>query len=57
MTGYRSSDHIHRSRDGAVLRIDPGTSRIVDRIGLGDVAADGVVVSHGLVWVGVPPSA
>jgi len=57
VTGYRWSDHIRRSRDGAVLRIDPGTSRIADRISLGDVAADGVVVSHGLVWVGVPPSA
>jgi hypothetical protein len=40
-----------------VLRIDPRTNRIVDRIVLGDVAADGVVVSHGLVWVGVAPSA
>jgi len=41
---------------GAVLRIDPATNRIVDRVSLGDVAADGVVVGHGLVWIGVAPS-
>jgi hypothetical protein len=57
VTGYRWSDHLRRSRGGTVLRIDPGTKRIVDRVNLGDVAADGVVVSHGLVWIGVPPSA
>jgi DNA-binding beta-propeller fold protein YncE len=57
VTGYRWSDHLRSSRGGTVLRIDPRTNRIVDRIVLGDVAADGVVVSHGLVWVGVAPSA
>src|SRR5262249_54827398 len=46
-----------REQDGAVLRIDPRTNRIVDRVLLGDVAADGIVVAHGLVWVAVPPSA
>jgi hypothetical protein len=46
-----------REAGGAVLRIDPAANRIADRILLGDVAADGIVVGHGLVWVAVPPSA
>jgi sugar lactone lactonase YvrE len=57
VTGYRWSDHVRRSRDGVVLRIDPATNGVVDRVTLGDVAADGVVVTGGLVWVGVAPSA
>ena len=57
VTGNRwSSDH-GREHGGTVLRIDPGTNRIGDRVFLGDVAADGIAVSHGLVWVAVPPSA
>ena len=39
-----------------MIRVDPGTNRITARIGLGDLAADGMVVSRGL-WVAVPPSA
>jgi hypothetical protein len=42
---------------GMVIRIDPTTDRIVARILLGNVAADGLVVSHGLVWVAAPPTA
>ena len=57
VTGYRWSNHHGESRDGEVLRIDPRTDRIVARIRLGDVAADGVLVAHGRVWVAVPPSA
>ena len=37
-----------------MIRIDPATNRIVARIPLGDVAADGILVIHGLVWVAVP---
>ncbi len=57
VTGYRWSNHIDSSRGGTVIRIDPNTDRIVARIQLGNVAADGIIVSHGLVWVAVPPSA
>jgi hypothetical protein len=49
------------SSDGAtveatVFRIDPATNRVADRIPLRTRAVDGIVVSHGLVWVAVPPS-
>jgi hypothetical protein len=57
VTGYRWSNHIDRSKGGTVIRVDPERNRIVARIPLGAVAADGVVVSHGVVWVAVPPSA
>jgi hypothetical protein len=39
-----------------VFRIDPATDRIVARIALRTRAVDGIVVSHGFVWVAVPPS-
>ncbi len=57
VTGYRSSNHLEGSRGGLVLRIDPRTNRIVARISLGDLAADSIVLSRGLLWVAVPPSA
>ena len=57
VTGYRWSNGVDRSRGGTVIRVDPDTNRIVERIGLGDLAADGMVVSRGLLWVAVPPSA
>ncbi len=57
VTGYRWSNGVGRSRGGTVIRVDPGTNRITARIGLGDLAADGMVVSRGLLWVAVPPSA
>jgi DNA-binding SARP family transcriptional activator len=57
VTGYRWSNHIDGSKGGIVIRIDPNNDRIVARIQLGNVAADGIIVSHGLVWVAVPPSA
>jgi DNA-binding SARP family transcriptional activator/DNA-binding beta-propeller fold protein YncE len=57
VSGNRRSNGHGRERGGVVLRVDPATNRISDRIVLGDVAADGIVVSHGLVWVAVPPSA
>ena len=57
VTGNRRSNGHGREHGGTVLRIDPDTNRIGDRIFLGDVAADGITVSHGLVWVAVPPSA
>ncbi|HEY2372622.1 MAG TPA: BTAD domain-containing putative transcriptional regulator [Gaiellaceae bacterium] len=57
VSGFRSSNHITTANDGEVVRVDPRTNRIIARIRLGDVAADGILVSHGLVWVAVPPSA
>jgi DNA-binding SARP family transcriptional activator len=57
VSGFRSSNHVTAANDGEVIRVDPRTNRIVVRIPLGDVAADGILVSHGLVWVAVPPSA
>ena len=45
-----------RSADATVFRIDPGSNRIVGRIPLHANAVDGIVVSHGLVWVAVPQS-
>lgn len=42
--------------DATVFRIDPKTNRIVARIPLHTRAVDGIIVSHGLVWVAVPPS-
>jgi hypothetical protein len=57
VTGYRWSNHIDRSNGGTLIRIDPQSDRIVAQIRLGNVAADGVIASHGLVWVAVPPSA
>jgi DNA-binding SARP family transcriptional activator/DNA-binding beta-propeller fold protein YncE len=57
VTGYKWSNHHGSSTGGTVIRVDPETNRIRDRIPLGDLAADGIIVSHGLVWVAVPPSA
>jgi DNA-binding SARP family transcriptional activator len=57
VSAFRWSNHLDEARDGEVLRIDPRTDRVVARIRLGDVAADGVLVAHGRVWVAVPPSA
>ena len=57
VTGERWSNGHGRARGGLVLRIDARTNRIVARIPLGDVAADGIVFSRGLLWVAVPPSA
>jgi DNA-binding SARP family transcriptional activator/DNA-binding beta-propeller fold protein YncE len=57
VTGYRHSNRGSLAEGGQVIRIDPGTNRIVKQIPLGDSAADGIIVSHGLVWVAVPPTA
>jgi len=43
------------STGATVFRIDRATNRIVARIPLGTRAVDGIIVSHGLVWVAVPP--
>jgi YVTN family beta-propeller protein len=57
VTAYRVIDRRSGAGAGAeVIRIDPHTNRIVARIPLGARVADGVIVSHGLVWVAVPPS-
>jgi YVTN family beta-propeller protein len=56
VTGYRWSNGLNAARGGALLRIDPATDRIAAKFPLGDVAADGVVVARGLVWVAVAPS-
>lgn len=57
VTGYRRSNRSSLAEGGTVIRIDPDTNRVVARIPLGDLAADGILVSHGLVWVAVPPTA
>jgi len=56
ITAYRSSNHNGSTRGGTVIRIDPKTNRIAARIPLGDLGPDGILVSHALVWVSVPPS-
>jgi DNA-binding SARP family transcriptional activator len=56
VTGNRRSRR-GRETGGEVLRVDPDTNRIDARIPLGDVAADGIVAGHGLLWVAVPPAA
>jgi DNA-binding SARP family transcriptional activator/DNA-binding beta-propeller fold protein YncE len=56
VTAYRSSNHNGSTRGGAVIRIDPKTNRVAARIPLGDLGPDGILVSHGLVWVAMPPS-
>ena len=56
VVGYRVTSPSRSSVDARVVRIDPATDRIVGRIRLGTWAADGILVSHGLVWVAVPPS-
>jgi DNA-binding SARP family transcriptional activator len=44
------------SVDATVFRIDPAKDRIVARIPLHTRAVDGILVSHGHVWVAVPAS-
>jgi DNA-binding beta-propeller fold protein YncE len=56
ITAYRSSNHNGSTQGGTVIRIDPKTNRIGARIPLGDLGPDGILVSHGLVWVSAPPS-
>jgi DNA-binding SARP family transcriptional activator len=56
VTAQRVVSYTGSSVDATVLRIDPATSRIVARIPLHTRAVDGIVVSHGLVWVAVPKS-
>jgi DNA-binding SARP family transcriptional activator len=56
VSGNTRPDHHDGITGGVVVRIDPATNRIVAAIPLGDVAADGILVSHGAVWVAVPPS-
>ena len=54
MTALRVLSSSGKSVDATVLRIDPARNRIVARISLHTPAVDGIVVSHGLVWVAVP---
>lgn len=56
VTGLRVLSAHGATVDATVFRIDPATDRIVARIPLHTRAVDGVVVSHGFVWVAVPPS-
>jgi DNA-binding SARP family transcriptional activator len=55
VSGYRRPTHAAIGRGGAVVRVDPTTNRIVATIPLGDLAPDGMVMSHNLVWVAVAP--
>jgi DNA-binding SARP family transcriptional activator len=56
VTGLRVLSSNGKTDDATVLRIDPARNRIVARISLHTGAVDGIVVSHGLVWVAVPQS-
>ena len=56
VTALRVLSSSGSSVDATVFRIDPATNRIVARIPLQTRAVDGIVVSHGLVWVAVPQS-
>lgn len=55
VTAMRVLSSSGSSLDATVFRIDPAMNRIVARIPLGAQAVDGIVVSHGLVWVAMPP--
>jgi len=56
VTAMRVLSYSGASVDATLFRIDPETNRIVARIPLHTRAVDGIVVSHGFVWVAVPPS-
>jgi DNA-binding SARP family transcriptional activator/DNA-binding beta-propeller fold protein YncE len=56
VTGLRVLSSSGATVGATVLRIDPRTDRIVARVPLRTRAVDGIVVSHGLVWVAVPLS-
>jgi DNA-binding SARP family transcriptional activator len=56
VTALRVVSSSGKSVDATVLRIDPARNRIVARISLHTPAVDGIVFSHGLVWVAVPQS-
>jgi DNA-binding SARP family transcriptional activator/DNA-binding beta-propeller fold protein YncE len=56
VTAQRVLSSSGSSIDATVFRIDPATNRIVARIPLRTRAADGIIVSHGLVWVAIPQS-
>lgn len=56
VTAQRVVSRTGASFDATVFRIDPTTNQIVARIPLRTRAVDGIVVSHGLVWVAVPAS-
>jgi DNA-binding SARP family transcriptional activator len=56
VTAQRVESSSGQSSDATVFRIDPVTNRIVARIPLHTRAVDGIVVSHGLVWVAIPQS-
>jgi DNA-binding SARP family transcriptional activator/DNA-binding beta-propeller fold protein YncE len=56
VTAQRVLSDSGSSVEATVFRIDPETNRIVARIPLHTRAVDGIVVTHGLVWVAVPES-
>jgi hypothetical protein len=56
VSGNRINNAGGESR-GIVARIDRRTAKIVARVSLGKPAADGILVSNGLVWVAAPPTA
>jgi hypothetical protein len=56
VTAMRVLSYTGASADATVFRIDPATNRVVARIPLHTRVADGIIVSHGLVWVAVPQS-
>ena len=54
VTAMRVMSHSGATVDATVFRIDPASNRIVARIPLHTGAVDGILVSHGRVWVAVP---
>jgi DNA-binding SARP family transcriptional activator/DNA-binding beta-propeller fold protein YncE len=56
VTALRVLSSTGESADATVFRIDPATNRIVASISLHTRAVDGIVFSHGLIWVAVPQS-
>jgi DNA-binding SARP family transcriptional activator len=56
VTAQRVVSYTGESVSATVFRIDPATNRVVARIPLHTPAVDGIVVSHGLVWVAIPKS-
>ncbi len=56
ITAQRMLSASGASAEATVFRIDPKTNRIAARISLRTRAVDGILVSHGAVWVAVPAS-
>ena len=56
VTAMRVLSYSGASAEATVFRIDPATNRVVASISLRTRAVDGIIVSHGFVWVAIPQS-